>query len=335
MSDLIDAARTARPAEEVAKTVASYRSHYQALGAAASRDSQVRNVVDFYDLVTNFYEYGWGQSFHFAVRRRGDTLQEAIDRQEDWIAVETGMRAGIRALDLGCGVGGPMRHLARTTSAHITGVNLNKTQLERARARAASAGLASRIALVEADFSEMPLPNGTFDVVYAIEATCHAPDLRNVFAEAFRVLKPGGRFVGYEWCTTPAFDVANTAHVRAARDIEESNALPPLRPTAFVDDALRSCGFVLRECRDAAADCDPGTPWWRALNGEGGWRARARAPWVRALTSLLVPALEWARIAPRGASEVSALLNQAADAAVVGGQLGIFTPMYRWSAVKP
>lgn len=333
MPDLIDAARTARPVDEVAKTVASYRSHYQARDATPSGESQVRNVVDFYDLVTNFYEYGCGQCFHFAVWRRGDTLQEAIDRHEDWIAAETGMRAGIRALDLGCGVGGPMRHLARTTGAHITGVNLNKTQLERARACAASAGLAGRIALVDADFSAMPLQGGAFDVVYAIGATCHAIDLRSVFAEAFRVLKPGGRFVGYEWCTTAAFDETNAAHVRAAREIQESNALPPLRPTAFVDDALRSSGFALRECRDVAGDCEPGAPWWRALNGEGGLRARARAPWMRALASLLVPALEWARIAPRGASEVSALLNQAADA--VGGQLGIFTPMYRWSAVKP
>ena len=169
MSDLIDAARTARPTDQVAETVASYRSHSQAPYATPSGETQVRNVVDFYDLVTNFYEYGWGQSFHFAVRRQGDTLQEAIDRHEDWIAAETGMRAGIRALDLGCGVGGPMRRLARTTGAHITGVNLNKTQLARARTRAANAGLAGRITLVEADFSAMPLPDGAFDVIYAID----------------------------------------------------------------------------------------------------------------------------------------------------------------------
>ena len=335
MPDLLDAARTARSPDEVAKTLDSYRSHYRELGASPSGETQIRNVVDFYDLVTNFYEYGRGQCFHFAVRRRGDTLQRAIDRHEDWIGVETGMRAGVRALDLGCGVGGPMRHLARTTGAHVTGVNLNATQVERARTRAASAGLADRIALAEADFSAVPFPDAAFDVVYAIEATCHAPDLRSVFAEAFRVLKPGGRFVGYEWCTTAAFDDANAEHSRVARNIQESNALPPLRPTEAVDETLRACGFALREARDVAADCDPGTPWWRALNGEGGLRALPRAPWGRALAGLLVPALEWLRLAPPGASEVSALLNQAADAVVAGGRLGIFTPMYRWSAVKP
>lgn len=296
---------------------------------------RVADVVRYYDLVTDFYEFGWGQSFHFAVRRPGDTLTSAIEAHEAWLGREGGLRAGARGLDLGCGVGGPLRFLARTTGAHITGVNLNRTQLARARARADAEGLADRAAFVESDFAALPFPDATFDCVYAIEATCHAPDRRRVFAEAARVLVPGGRFVGYEWCTTARYDPTNPEHARVCHEIEEGNALPPLATTGQVDDAIRAAGLELREGRDVAGDGHPSTPWWMALTGEGGWRALPRTPVGRAVTSRAVRVLEALRLAPEGTTAVSALLNRAADGLVAGGQLGIFTPMYRWSAVKP
>ena len=228
-----------------------------------------------------------------------------------------------------------MRYLARTTGAHITGVNLNPTQLARARARADAEGLGERIVLVESDFAALPFPDASFDCAYAIEATCHAPDRARVFAEAARVLVPGGRFVGYEWCTTERYDRANPEHRRVCREIEEGNALPPLASTGEVDDAIRAAGLVLIEGRDIRLDGHPSTPWWLALAGEGGWRAWPRTPVGRALTGRLVRILEALRVAPAGATEVSALLNRAADGLVAGGKLDIFTPMYRWSAVKP
>ncbi|CAN0539371.1 unnamed protein product, partial [Scytosiphon promiscuus] len=36
----------------------------------------------FYNLVTDFYEYGWGQSFHFAPRQKNETFRESIRRAE-------------------------------------------------------------------------------------------------------------------------------------------------------------------------------------------------------------------------------------------------------------
>ena len=56
--------------------------------AAAARDNdqvvhdQPRVVSRFYDVVTKFYEYGWGTSFHFAPRLSGEGLHAAQRRQE-------------------------------------------------------------------------------------------------------------------------------------------------------------------------------------------------------------------------------------------------------------
>jgi hypothetical protein len=46
----------------------------------------------------------------------------------------------------------------------------------------------------------------SFDGVYAIEATCHAPERRGVYGEIMKVLKPGGVFACYEWCLTDEYD---------------------------------------------------------------------------------------------------------------------------------
>ncbi len=49
---------------------------------------------------------------------------------------------------------------------------------------------------------KIPFEENTFDAVYQIEATCHAPDKVAVYKEIFRVLKPGALFGGYEWLMT-------------------------------------------------------------------------------------------------------------------------------------
>ena len=52
----------------------------------------------------------------------------------------------------------------------------------------------------------MSFPDNTFDAVYAIEATVHAPSLEGIYSEIFRVLKPGGVFGVYEWLMTDNYD---------------------------------------------------------------------------------------------------------------------------------
>lgn len=52
----------------------------------------------------------------------------------------------------------------------------------------------------------MPFPDDSFDAIYAIEATVHAPSLSAIYSEIFRVLKPGGIFGVYEWLMTYKYD---------------------------------------------------------------------------------------------------------------------------------
>ncbi|KAI3699584.1 hypothetical protein L2E82_43994 [Cichorium intybus] len=61
-------------------------------------------VNKYYDLVTSFYEYGWGESFHFAPRWKGESLKESIKRHEHFLALQLGLKPGQTVLDVGCGI---------------------------------------------------------------------------------------------------------------------------------------------------------------------------------------------------------------------------------------
>ena len=74
-----------------------------------------------------------------------------------------------------------------------------------------AAGLGNTARSVQADFMKLSekFPANHFDGVYAIEATCHAPEREKVYGEIFKVLKAGHYFACYEWCLTPLYDAKN------------------------------------------------------------------------------------------------------------------------------
>ena len=66
----------------------------------------------------------------------------------------------------------------------------------------------------------MDFPENTFDFVYAIEATVHAPSLEGIYGQIFKVLKPGGTFGVYEWLMSDEYDAENPEHRAICHGIE-------------------------------------------------------------------------------------------------------------------
>jgi hypothetical protein len=66
-------------------------------------------VNSYYNLATDFYEWGWGQSFHFAERLQGEDFGMSIARHEYYLAMRLGIQPSDHVLDCGCGIGGPLR----------------------------------------------------------------------------------------------------------------------------------------------------------------------------------------------------------------------------------
>ena len=99
---------------------------------------------------------------------------------------------GQRILDVGCGFGGTVATLNENcTRLDLVGVNIDERQLERAR-RMVAARPGNRVEFKYGDACALPFADQSADRVLAVECIFHFPDRRRFFAEAARVLKPGG-----------------------------------------------------------------------------------------------------------------------------------------------
>ncbi|KAI8471105.1 MAG: dihydrouridine synthase-domain-containing protein [Monoraphidium minutum] len=306
---------------EVKKEWDNYEASFgKEAGAGITDRSKTTQLVDvFYSLVTDIYEWGWGQSFHFSPKLNGKNWACSEAAHEARVAVALGLKPGMKCLDVGCGVGGPMRTIAAVSGAHITGITINQYQVDRATAHNARLGLAPLTEVVRGNFLEMPFQPATFDAAYAIEATCHAAKLEEVFSEIARVLKPGGMFVSYEWVSTEAFDAANPDHVKIIDEINFGNGLPEMRTFKQAEDAGRMAGMELVGSLDLAVASAGAGPWYGRLE---------ELEWQNRLSHAVVTAVDAVYLAPKGLKQVHNMLVEVSRSLVAGGRTGVFSPMH-------
>ena len=253
-------------------------------------------------------------------------------------------------LDVGCGVGGPAREIARFTGAHVTGITINEYQVQRAARYAAQDGLAGSCSFVQGDFMALPFDEESFDAVYAIEATVHAPTLEGVYSQIYRVLKPGGVFGVYEWVMTDAYDNDNIEHRKLRLGIEQGDGIANMVKAEVALAAIKAAGFELLEAEDLADRFQEGVegsdpaPWYWPLDGSG-WRYAnsigdllgtfRMTRWGRWAAHNFMATLETLRLAPPGTKKTGDSLSEAAEALVMGGKKKLFTPMFLMVARKP
>ncbi|MXW12867.1 MAG: methyltransferase domain-containing protein [Synechococcus sp. SB0662_bin_45] len=103
---------------------------------------------------------------------------------------------GSRVLDVGCGIGGSARILARDYGFDVLGISISSQQIARARALT-PAHLPCRFAVMDA--LAMPMADGCFDAVWTVEAAPHIANKQCFANELLRLLKPGGRLVMADW----------------------------------------------------------------------------------------------------------------------------------------
>ena len=336
---LTDVLREAGSRDDIVGRVREFERRYggEVRGGRDERKTHYRDFLkEYYDLATDLYEYGWGRSFHFAGRRKGEGFAAALARSEHYLALRLGLEPGMVVADLGCGIGGPMQEIARFSGAKIVGINSSGYQIRRAAQLSQVSGLGHLLDFLECDFVDIDAPDASYDAVYSIQSICCAPDVADVYAEAFRVLKPGGCFAAYEYSLTDRFDEGNAEHQRIKADLEYGGGVPDIPYQREIDAGLRRVGFELVEARDLTAEGLFDIPWYEPLSGSGlSFTGFRRSAFGRKLTNAFLWLLEWLRIMPRGTARVAALLNLSADAHAEAGERDIFTPEYFVFARKP
>lgn len=161
-------------------------------------------VIAYYDQTWLDYRLFWLNrrtlSVHFGytdATTRGHT--DTLLNMNRVLADRAAIQPGARVLDAGCGVGGSSMWLAQARGAVVVGITPVASQVARARRFAEARKLRDRVSFEQADYTNAPFPDASFDVVWALESLCHAPDKAAFYREAARLLRPGGRLVVAEY----------------------------------------------------------------------------------------------------------------------------------------
>ncbi|MYD46578.1 MAG: methyltransferase domain-containing protein [Gammaproteobacteria bacterium] len=294
-------------------------------------------VSEYYDLFTELMQFGWNESLHFAPISKDESLEEAIIRHQRHLIQKLELREGMTIIDVGCGLGGPLRRIAKESGAKVLGINNNEHQLQKAKQKTTEAGLDHLIEYRQCNFMDMSsFEPGSFDAGYAIESTCYAPNKERAFAEIFRVLKPGSLFWGQEMCLTNVFMPDDERHCAIRDEIKFTLALYDLFTFERVSQALENVGFEIIEAKDLEVKGDSSVPWYQPMDGlTSSLRSWLRVPAGRSTLAGGVRLAEVVGMFPKDSWRVIELLDRQADAYVAGGQSGIFTPLYCFLARKP
>lgn len=170
-------------------------------GRLHSRQRDARAIKHHYDVGNEFYGL-WldrHRAYSCAYFPTGtESLDEAQEAKFELICRKLRLKPGERLLDIGCGWGALIRYATRHHGVTCVGVTLSNAQAAFARDRIADDGLGDRCTVELCDYRDIPA-GLVFDKIVSVGMFEHvgADQLATYFADAYRLLKPGGLFLNH------------------------------------------------------------------------------------------------------------------------------------------
>ncbi|KAK4396344.1 putative tocopherol O-methyltransferase, chloroplastic [Sesamum angolense] len=153
---------------------------------AAATDTLQKGIAEFYDESSGVWEDIWGDHMHHGFYEPGSDVSLSDHRAAQIRMIEESLRFASLSddsvqkprniVDVGCGIGGSSRYLARKYGAKCKGITLSPVQAQRAQELAAAQGLDGKVSFQVADALNQPFPDGEFDLVWSMESGEHMPD---------------------------------------------------------------------------------------------------------------------------------------------------------------
>ncbi len=145
-----------------------------------------------------FYATIWGgEDIHIGLYDSdNDSIVDASRRTVEKMASSVkNLDSKTRVLDIGSGYGGSARYLVKKYGCQVGCLNLSDIQNKRNRELNQKEGISLAINVIDGSFEDIPLPDGSVDLVWSQDAILHSGDRKKVFEEVARVLAKGGQFI--------------------------------------------------------------------------------------------------------------------------------------------
>lgn len=186
-------------------------------------DEVKKRIVNYYSVLNHLCAVGQVEKMYIPPAM--DLSQGIIANQnlfEEKMAHDLHVKKGDKILDIGCGRGRIASHVAQVTGAQVTGINIDQDQLSCAKRFVQSKGLASQVEFRQGDLNDLPLPfkDNSLNAVYQVQVFTYSKDLEKLFADIYRVLKPGGRLACLDWFFLDQYDAKNPEHQDLMRRIK-------------------------------------------------------------------------------------------------------------------
>jgi tocopherol O-methyltransferase len=266
-----------------------------ALRKPYARPNLDSEIADFYDKRSQAWEAVWGEHMHHGLYfgAGGKTENPKKGREAQVETMEELLRmAGLispsalgekpKILDVGCGIGGASRFLARKfPAASVTGITLSSLQARRAQELNAQAGLDGRVSNVVCDALNSGLPDDSFDLVWSLESAEHMGDKHRLISECKRILKPGGTLLMVAWCMRESYPPLKELEQFSLRKIMQEYCLPRLAPPSEYATNMRRLGLRHISQEDWTERAAPfwGEVAWSAIANPKGWKALREYGW--------------------------------------------------------
>jgi len=176
---------------------------------------------------------------------------------------------GTRVADFCAGLGASARYLAHRYGADVTGIELTPARVAGAADLTRRVGLQDRVRVIEGNVMQVPLPDASMDAVISQEAFLHVPDNARTLAEAYRILKPGGRVAFTTWVAPHPLSAAD-------RDLMwRGMAVASLHSLDEYGDLLQRAGFTVQSVEDLTVEWGEILTQRLAMYRKLRWQAQA------------------------------------------------------------